>query len=168
MTTPTIYVACLAAYNHGFLHGAWIDATQDIMEIYAEINKILKASPIECAEEFVIHYYEGFGDVQLSEYASIEYVVQIVQFINEHGELGGALLGSYTIEEAETLLEDHYQGSYKSEVDFAYFIFEEFYAEAIPENLKFYFDYEAFARDLFINNYFSVEAHGEVHVFSFY
>ncbi len=23
-----IYVACLAAYNNGILHGAWIDATQ--------------------------------------------------------------------------------------------------------------------------------------------
>lgn len=168
MTTPTIYVACLAAYNHGFLHGAWIDATQDIDEIYAEINKILKASPLKSAEEFAIHYFEGFGDIQLSEYASIEYVVQVVEFITDRGELGGALLGNYTIEEAETLLGDHYHGSYKSEVDFAYSIFEECYASDIPENLKFYFDYEAFARDLFINDYFSVEADGETHVFSYY
>jgi antirestriction protein len=27
--TPKIYVACLAAYNSGHLHGLWIDATQD-------------------------------------------------------------------------------------------------------------------------------------------
>jgi antirestriction protein len=27
-TEPRIYVACLAAYNNGNLHGAWIDATQ--------------------------------------------------------------------------------------------------------------------------------------------
>lgn len=26
--TPRVYVACLAAYNSGFLHGAWIDAGQ--------------------------------------------------------------------------------------------------------------------------------------------
>ena len=25
---PRIYVACLAAYNNGYLHGAWIDADQ--------------------------------------------------------------------------------------------------------------------------------------------
>ena len=24
---PRIYVACLAAYNNGILHGAWIEAT---------------------------------------------------------------------------------------------------------------------------------------------
>ena len=28
--TPKIYVACLAAYNNGHLHGEWIDATQDV------------------------------------------------------------------------------------------------------------------------------------------
>ncbi|WP_462095311.1 antirestriction protein ArdA, partial [Legionella pneumophila] len=39
---------------------------------------------------------------------------------------------------------------------------------AIPEDLLFYFDYEAFARDLFINDYFSVEADGQTHVFSSY
>jgi len=27
--TPRIYVACLAAYNAGKLHGEWIDADQD-------------------------------------------------------------------------------------------------------------------------------------------
>lgn len=25
-TKPRIYAACLAAYNSGYLHGAWIDA----------------------------------------------------------------------------------------------------------------------------------------------
>ncbi|WP_447531297.1 antirestriction protein ArdA, partial [Legionella pneumophila] len=28
MDTPQIYVACLAAYNNGIVHGEWIDATQ--------------------------------------------------------------------------------------------------------------------------------------------
>ena len=27
-TKPRIYVACLAAYNNGILHGAWIEATE--------------------------------------------------------------------------------------------------------------------------------------------
>jgi hypothetical protein len=26
---PRIYVACLAAYNNGLLHGAWIDVEDD-------------------------------------------------------------------------------------------------------------------------------------------
>lgn len=28
MSTPRIYVACLASYNNGVLHGRWIDANQ--------------------------------------------------------------------------------------------------------------------------------------------
>ena len=34
---PKIYVACLAAYNNGILHGRWIDANQDADTIRDEI-----------------------------------------------------------------------------------------------------------------------------------
>jgi antirestriction protein len=81
-------------------------------------------------------------------------------------ELGATLLGQYSIEDAETCLQDYYHGSYDCEVDFARKILEECYSDAIPDNLIFYFDHEAFARDLFINDYFSVEAQGRTHVFS--
>ena len=30
MENPSIYVADLAAYNNGYLHGVWIDATQEL------------------------------------------------------------------------------------------------------------------------------------------
>ena len=32
-----IYVACLASYNAGRLHGTWIDATQDADDVHAAI-----------------------------------------------------------------------------------------------------------------------------------
>ena len=38
--TPRIYVACLAAYNSGQLHGAWIDADQSADAIHDEIRAI--------------------------------------------------------------------------------------------------------------------------------
>ena len=44
-TTPRIYVACLAAYNAGTLHGAWIDADQSAEAIWAEIRAMLATSP---------------------------------------------------------------------------------------------------------------------------
>ena len=59
-----IYVACLAAYNSGILHGEWIDIEDDIDETWAHINAMLKASPVADAEEWAIHDYEGFGDVR--------------------------------------------------------------------------------------------------------
>jgi antirestriction protein len=79
--------------------------------------------------------------------------------------LGVALLANYLIEEAERLLSENYYGEYKSQVNFTYALFDECYS-AIPQRLRFYFDFEAFARDLFISDFFCVEADGKVHVFS--
>ena len=42
MSDIQIYVADLAAYNNGILHGAWSDATLDIDDIQDQINQILK------------------------------------------------------------------------------------------------------------------------------
>ena len=165
MDVPKIYVACLAAYNSGRLRGSWIDL-EDSANIRDDIQTMLAASPIRNAEEYAIHAYEGFGDKALCEYEDIDTLVEIAQFITQHGELGGALVGEYSVEEAETLLEERYQGSYNSEVDFAYSIFDDCHSNAIPSNLIYYFDYDAFARDLFMCDYFSVEADGQTHVFS--
>src|SRR3546814_2841719 len=85
---PRIYVACLAAYNNGYLHGSWIDAEQDAWAIYDDVKAMLAASPIAEAEEWAIHDYEGFGNVRISEYAGFAYVSELAAFIAEHGELG--------------------------------------------------------------------------------
>ncbi len=55
MDTPSIYVACLASYNSGILHGKWILADQTVSAIYDEIHELLEESPIEDAEEYAIH-----------------------------------------------------------------------------------------------------------------
>lgn len=168
MDTPQIYVACLAAYNNGILHGSWFDATQGEDGIYSDIHNMLKESPIEGAEEWALHDYSGFGSARIDEYESIANVVKLAEFIDEFGHLGAALLGEYSIDDTRRFLEDNYHGAYDSEVDFAESIFEECYSDAIPKNLIYYFDYEAFARDLFINDYFSVDAEGQTHVFSYF
>ena len=51
---PRIYVACLAAYNSGILHGRWIRATTPD-EIKAEVRAMLAESPVPQAEEWAIH-----------------------------------------------------------------------------------------------------------------
>ena len=50
-----IYVACLAAYNDGKLHGQLINANQDADCIYEEIREMLSESPVPNAEEWAIH-----------------------------------------------------------------------------------------------------------------
>lgn len=40
-----IYVACLASYNNGRLHGRWIDASDDKAAMQAEVSAMLRESP---------------------------------------------------------------------------------------------------------------------------
>lgn len=163
-----IYVACLAAYNNGFLHGAWIDADQDADEIRGEITAMLARSPIEHAEEFAIHDYEGFEGVTISEYAGIDTVARMGAFIAERGALGTGLLEQFSgdIDQAESTLEDCYHGQFASLADYM----EELITESvtIPEALRYYVDWDAMARDAEMGgDLFTIEtAHGEVHVFS--
>ena len=115
-----IYVACLAAYNNGHLHGKWIDASFGESHIREQTQAMLKASPIEEAEEWAIHDYEGFEGASLSEYASFEHVAALVEFIEEHEKLGGKLIEHYggDLKDAKTALE-HYHGEYESLEDYA-------------------------------------------------
>lgn len=160
-----IYVACLAAYNNGHLHGEWIDATQSPDEIHKDIQAMLKASPIEEAEEFAIHDYEGFEGISISEYSGIEEVAELAAFISEHGALGGELMAYFNdLDHTKETIENHYHGMYSSLADFAQELTEE--TTQIPENLAYYIDYQAMARDLEINDVLTIEtSHNEVHVF---
>lgn len=165
--TPRIYVACLAAYNSGTLHGDWIDAAQDKDAILEEIRGMLSRSPEPMAEEWAIHDYEGFHGLTLHEYEDIEKVAAIATFIEEHGKLGAELLSHCggDIEEATAAMEDQYRGCYTSLESFA----EELYAECyeIPKYLQNYIDYEAIARDMELSgDVFTIETRfDEIHVF---
>lgn len=167
-SSPRIYVACLAAYNNGYLHGAWIDADQDADQIRDEIATMLARSPVEDAEEYAIHDYEGFEGVSISEYADIDSVARMAAFIAGHGALGACLLEQFggDMDQADSTLEDCYHGQFASLADYM----EELTTESvtIPEALRYYVDWQAMARDAELSGgLFTIEtARGEVHVFS--
>ena len=163
-----IYVACLAAYNNGYLHGEWIDATQDMDDIWDQVNAMLKASPVEEeAEEYAIHDYEGFGSYQLGEYEGLEHAHDLAVFIEEHGELASELLNQFNgdIDEATTAIEDNYCGCYSSLADYAQELTEQ--QGEIPQHLEFYIDYERMGNDMDMSgDIYTIEtAHDEVHIF---
>lgn len=162
-----IYVADLAAYNNGKLHGVWIDATQELDDIQDQINEMLAESPEELAEEYAIHDYEGFGSYAVSEYEGIESLHEIACFIEEHGEIGSELLGHFgdDLDDAKKAIEENYSGCYSSLADYAQELTED--TSQIPENLAFYIDYERMGRDMELSgDIFTIEtAHDEVHIF---
>lgn len=165
---PRIYVACLAAYNSGYLHGVWIDAAQEPWAIYDSVRIMLAASPVEDAEEWAIHDYEGFGGVRIEEYTGFHRVSELAAFLAEHGEIGAALLDYYSgdLDEAREALTDRYLGAHASLADYVQEVTQE--TTAIPHALRYYVDYQAMARDAELNgDLFTVStAWDVVHVFA--
>ncbi len=166
-TDIRIYVADLAAYNNGKLHGVWINATDDLDAIRQQINQMLAESPESFAEEYAIHDYEGFGGYALSEYAGLETVHEIACFIEEYPDFGGELLNNFggDLEEARTAAEENYCGCYKSLADYAQELTED--TTQIPESLAYYIDYERMGRDIELNgDVYTIETgYGEIHIF---
>ncbi|WP_290494579.1 antirestriction protein ArdA [Hyphomonas sp. UBA4494] len=163
---PRVYVACLAAYNNGRLHGAWINATEPD-EIMEHVRAMLAASPEPDAEEWAIHDHEGFAGASLSEYASFETVCALAAFIDEHGALGAKLYREFgdDLEQARAAFED-YAGEYRSAADFVEELTRDSGTE-IPASLDYYIDWQALARDMAMNGEIMVFQTGfdEVHIF---
>lgn len=151
MTTPNIYVACLASYNAGHLHGEWIDPCQDAEDVWAEIRAMLAASPQPNAEEWAIHDYEGFGSYQLGEYADIDKVVGLAHMIEEHGaERAVTVFEEYTsgdtatrLEAAERILGDVavFPGGFE---EYGYQLLDD---QGVPESVMSYVDAARYAED---------------------
>lgn len=163
---PRIYVACLAAYNGGRLHGRWIDATEPD-EVREEVRAMLAASPEPDAEEHAIHDHEGFEGCRISEWASFDTVCELADFIEQHGRLGARLYCHFgeDLDEARAAFDGH-AGEYRSLADFAEEITRETGPE-IPEALQYYIDWESMGRDLEMNGEVFTITLGfdEVHVF---
>jgi antirestriction protein len=154
---PSIYVASLADYNNGRLHGEWMDATRDPETIHADIAAMLARSKEPGAEEFAIHDYEQFGACRIHEYDSIELVSRIARGIAEHGYAFAAWAKVHeSSPERFDDFADAYLGHYDSTQDYADQIIEDLGLAAelvevrLPESLRGYlrFDTAALARDM--------------------
>ena len=147
--TPRIYVADLAAYNAGRLVGTWIRADQEPEAIHAEIQAMLAASPEPASEEWRIDDTDNFGAARISEYESIENVSAIAKLIAEHGDLAAELIAhTGGVDEAREMLDEQYQGAFDSLTAWAEQLMEDTgQLNALPANIRGYFDFEAFARD---------------------
>ena len=161
-----IYVASLADYNAGRLHGAWINLEDfsDADDVLTHISETILATSPEAAatgmpaEEWAIHDYEDAPD-KFGEFESLETLMDIQFWINKLQENGAdfeAIAAYCDFFGSDTLdhFEDRYHGEWESEEDYAEDLLESCgYLKEMPENLRYYFNYEKFARDLFISDY---------------
>ena len=162
MTTqdqPQIYVACLSAYNNGYLHGEWITPKADKDELQGQIDKILKSSPVAGADEWAIHDYNDFPN--LGEYPGLDNIIKIQEAIDEHGKyVVNAFLENWSVEDLDHI-DDAYYGTYDSFSEFAQQLAEDTIEGLNGDTtLARYFDWEAWERDL---SYDYHEGEGENH-----
>lgn len=172
MTEPRIYVASLADYNAGILHGLWIDLPADEDDVWKQIHAMLAASPAAKAEgreaeEFAVHDYEGFGEYRVSEWSSIKELVEMAEAIEEHGAAFAAYYDNaasgVSLEDAVEKFQDAYLGEWDS---FTQYVEETIVPELTsswPEEAQLYFDVESYARDL--EGFYTLEAPTGVWVF---
>ena len=168
--TPRIYVACLASYNAGRLHGTWIEVDGDVDDLQEAIQTMLASSPEPDAEEWAIHDFEGFGEVHIQEYTSLGRLCEMAELIREHGDLATHVIDHFgdDVDAARQALADEYQGRYDSLEDYAHQFMEETgQLTSIPDNLRNYIDFESMGKDFDLNgDIFTIETgHTALHVF---
>lgn len=153
--TPRIYVACLASYNNGDLHGVWIDLDDgDADRVNKEIKAMLASSPTPGAEEYAIHDYEGFGGMRVDEYTPVDWLVGVAGLASDHDfEALASFIGWHGINETgdpsdiSKWFEEAFIG-YMSVEDFACDYLVEAYPDIVNGPLGSYIDYAAYGRDL--------------------
>jgi antirestriction protein len=171
-----IYVACLAAYNNGKLHGDWIDLEGDIDEegIQEGIDWMLSHSPEPGAEEYAVHTSSGLPDyLSSTEWPALGELVAWADGLSNYSDEDTR--EAYQLEcenQGQTLDEDSFRetycGCYSSGEDYAQEL-----AEEITETRDLYsnwptscIDWERAWRDLTFDGYREEDcASGGVHIF---
>jgi antirestriction protein len=165
--TPRVYVACLASYNNGRLHGRWIDAT-DADDMRDAVSAMLAESPTPGAEEWAIHDYEHFEGLKFGESADFDNIAMHAAMLAEHGGAWAAYV-DWVYESNATAddFQDRYCGEYRTAEEYAEELVEDCgMLSEMPENLRCYFDFERFARDLNLSgDYHFAEGGRGVYVF---
>lgn len=155
--SPSIYVASLADYNNGRLHGKWIDAARDPDDIYADINAILASSREPDAEEWAFHDYEQFGTWKVGEYETVEQISRVAKGIAEHGYAYAAradVIDGYDANADTASFHESYLGHYESITAYVEQMADDLgYEEkldTLPEHQRSFvhIDYAAIARDM--------------------
>ena len=168
---PRIYVASLSDYNAGRLHGVWIDANQDVEELQAGVDAMLRASPEPIAEEFAIHDYEEWGPVHLDEYTSLDTISRVAKGLAEQGAPFGHWAEYVRFGEDDLdRFEEVYQGCWESLAAWAEDVVDDLgvteQLEAVSDWLQPYvsIDFERLGNDMAMD-YYTAEDDEGVHIY---
>ena len=158
---PAIYCGTYGKYNNGSLDGAWLDLEAfDSYDEFLEICALLHDD--EDDPEFMFQDYQGFPREWYDESGLKESFDNIVEYCkldeNDREVFDAYYEWSGNADFAH--FKDHYMGKFDTEEDFAEYIVSECYdLDNMMGDLSFYFDYERYARDLFMTDYTFCDGH---------
>jgi len=161
LSEARVYVGTYAKYNNGSIFGKWLNLSD-----YSDKEKFYDA----CRElhsdeedaEYMFQDYENIPDGLISESWISDNLFEVVEAVSELGDdeqeafylwldNGSGDIDTDDISGLIDSFREDYQGTYKDEEDYAYEVVEQCYD--LLEFAKTYFDYEKFARDLFMTDY---------------
>ncbi|MCY9738193.1 antirestriction protein ArdA [Paenibacillus alvei] len=152
-----IYIADLEAYNNGELSGEWVTLPMDSDELEEVINKHTRNGQ----HDYAIHDYEA--PFKISEYQNLQKLnetMEEIQACNVDEDVMKAIIETMsTLEEAIQIAND---GDYMVFWDCddmgdvaANYLEESDIFDSMPDNLRGYFDYEKYGRDMEIEGSFT-------------
>lgn len=154
ITVPAVYVGTYHQYNCGSIFGKWFDLTDfDDEDAFYDACRTLHAG--EDDPELMFQDWEGIPSPFASESSvSWAFIEAFRQAQDEGRAVAFVAWAEYTGECDYDAFDDAYYGEAESEEDFAYgFVEDNGLLNDVPESLRVYFDYEAYARDLFSSGY---------------
>ena len=154
---PSVYVGTYRKYNDGDLFGMWVDmvACGDY-GTFMEVCHMLHAD--EEDPELMYQDYENFPESWYSESGidedTFDKIIKFAELDEDDQEAYEAFVDSFSEDDFDTFKE-RYMGKWDSEEAWAEHIIDECYdLIGMMGHLASYFDYKAYARDLFIDDYY--------------
>ena len=148
-----IFLTNLGKYNEGDLVGEWVNLPIDEEELEEVKERIGINEQYE--EYFITDYETSFNGLEVGEYSDIDYLNELAEQINSLDEYDLEVVKAmfsegYSVEEAIEHKDDCIVWSNCNDMeDVAIAYCEECgILDSVPENLRNYFDYEAFGRDM--------------------
>ncbi len=153
---PAVYCGTYAKYNDGCIDGAWLDLTTfDSYDEFIEVCKLLHRD--EEDPELMFQDYENFPREWYSESCmeeeTFENIKRYADMDEDMREAFDDYMDNFGFVDFDRF-EESYCGKYSSEEDFAEQLVDECYdIDKMMGSLAIYFNYKAFARDLFMSDY---------------
>lgn len=165
----------LGKYNEGELVYTRLVLPATTEEIYAAYDEIGVADGTMYEESFISDYETDINGLSISEYASIDELNELAEELENFDEyeleaFGAMLDYGYATDEALQKVQDgeymFYEGCCSMAEVAEQYADETGLLNSIPDDLRCYFDFEAFGRDMDGNGHFIETDSGYIEIFN--